>query len=257
MTLAIDRSRVSPNHGPRPAVVAVDVLVLHYTEMPLGPSLDVLTDPARAVPVSSHYVVAEDGLVFALVSEERVAWHAGRSRWRGREGLNASSIGIEIVNLHGDRHDYPDRQIAALEALCRDILARHPAIAPRNVVGHSDIAPRRKIDPGLRFPWRRLAAAGIGLWPREAVASRAGAPDIAAPGIAAPDEATMGRLLSRFGYGGPHAYPGPDGGPVAVGTADVIAAFQRRFRPVRVDGTADRETLAALLDLLDQVGDMP
>jgi N-acetylmuramoyl-L-alanine amidase len=219
----------SPNQAPRPADAVVDVLVLHYTELPLKESLDILRDGARPHRVSAHYVLAEDGTVHRLVPEDRVAWHAGHSHWRGREALNATSVGVEIVNLHGDRHDYPRVQIAALIELCQGILARHPAILPRNVVGHSDIAPKRKIDPGLRFPWSTLAAAGIGLWPR--------------PG-AAPLQGDVQSALERFGY------------PPAVGvtTADIVASFQRRFRPARVDGIADPETRALLADLLEQVG---
>jgi N-acetylmuramoyl-L-alanine amidase len=219
----------SPNQAPRPAETAVDVLVLHYTELPLKESLDILCDGAREHRVSAHYVLGEDGTPYRLVPEERVAWHAGRSHWRGREALNASSIGVEIVNLHGDRHDYPAAQIAALIGLCRGILARHSAISARNVVGHSDIAPKRKIDPGRRFPWQTLAAAGIGLWPR--------------PG-AKPLEGDVQAALERFGY--PPA--------IDVTTAAIVAAFQRRFRPARVDGIADPETRALLADLLDQVG---
>ena len=215
----------SPNHAARQS--AVDVLVLHYTELPLDESLNVLRDDKRPNRVSAHYVLAEEGTVYRLVPEGRVAWHAGRSHWRGREALNGSSIGIEIVNLHGDRHDYPDVQIAALVDLCRDIIGRHPAIVPCNVVGHSDIAPKRKVDPGLRFPWDRLAAAGIGLWPR---------------GGAKPIEGDVQAALQRFGY--PPA--------VDVTTADIVAAFQRRFRPARADGIADAETRALLADLLNQ-----
>jgi N-acetylmuramoyl-L-alanine amidase len=174
-------------------------------------------------------VLAEDGTVFRLVPEDRVAWHAGRSSWRGREALNASSIGIEIVNLDGDHHDYPQKQVEALIKLCREIMARHRAIVPRNVVGHSDVAPLRKIDPGLRFPWRTLASAGVGLWPR--------------PG-ARPVEGDIQAALQRFGY--------PP--PLTVAPAEILKAFQRRFRPDRVDGVADRETRALLADLLDQVG---
>ena len=222
----------SPNHAPRPADAVIDVLVLHYTELPLKELLDILCDGAREHRVSAHYVLAEDGTLYRLVPEDRVAWHAGRSHWRGREALNATSIGVEIVNLHGDRHDYPGAQIAALIELCHGILARHPAIVPRNVVGHSDIAPKRKIDPGLRFPWATLALSGIGLWPR------AGAP---------PLEGDVQAALERFGY--PPA--------VDVTTADIVAAFQRRFRPARVDGIADPETRALLADLLDQVGPRP
>ena len=222
----------SPNQAPRPADAVVDVLVLHYTELPLKESLDILRDGGREHRVSAHYVLAEDGTVHRLVPEDRVAWHAGRSHWRGREALNATSVGVEIVNLHGDRHDYPRVQIAALIALCQGILARHPAIVPRNVVGHSDIAPKRKIDPGLRFPWSVLAEAGIGLWPRAG---------------AEPLEGDVQAALERFGY------------PPAVGvtTGDIVASFQRRFRPARVDGIADPETRALLADLLEQVCAQP
>jgi N-acetylmuramoyl-L-alanine amidase len=219
----------SPNQAARAADAEIDVLVLHYTELPLGESLSVLCDDSRERRVSAHHVVGEDGTLYRLVPEERVAWHAGQSHWRGRDGLNATSIGIEIVNLHGDHHEYPPAQIAALIELCGSILARHPGIAARNVVGHSDIAPRRKVDPGLRFPWRRLAEHGVGLWPR--------------PG-AEPLEGDMQAALERFGYPPPQH----------VGTADIVAAFQRRFRPSLVDGIADGETRALLADLLDQVG---
>ena len=117
----------SPNHAPRPEGAVVDLLVLHYTELPLQESLDILCDEARAHRVSAHYVLAEDGTLYRLVPEDRIAWHAGRSHWRGREALNATSIGIEIVNLHGDHHDYPAAQIAVLIELCRGIQVRHPA----------------------------------------------------------------------------------------------------------------------------------
>ena len=217
----------SPNHAARQS--AVDVLVLHYTEMALDDSLKALRDDRRPNRVSSHYVLAEDGTVYRLVPEDRVAWHAGRSYWRGHEALNGTSIGIEIVNLHGDRHDYPDGQIAALIELCRDIIGRHPAIEPRNVVGHSDIAPKRKDDPGLRFPWVTLATSGIGLWPRPGADPLGGDIQVA---------------LQRFGY--PPA--------IDVTTADVVASFQRRYRPARADGIADAETRSLLADLLDQVG---
>jgi len=218
----------SPNHAARPAGAAIDHLVLHYTELPLQESLEVLSDPARALKVSAHYVLAEDGTLYRLVPEHLTAWHAGRSYWRGREALNASSIGIEIVNLHGDRHDYPEKQVEALIKLCREVIARHPAIVPRNVVGHSDIAPQRKVDPGVRFPWQTLAAAGIGLWPKAG---------------AAPVEGDIQQALQRFGY--------PPPGEVAP--AEIVKAFQRRFRPARVDGVADQETRALLAGLLDQI----
>jgi N-acetylmuramoyl-L-alanine amidase len=217
----------SPNRAPRTA--PVDVLVLHYTELPLQESLDILCDPTREHRVSSHYVLADDGTLYTLVPEDCIAWHAGRSYWRGREALNGTSIGIEIVNLHGDRHDYPGKQIEALIALCREIFVRHPAIEARNVVGHSDIAPKRKVDPGLRFPWATLAANGVGLWPT------AGRPPV--------DD--VERALQRYGYT-------PSGEDLPL--AEIIAAFQRHFRPSRVDGSADAETRALLAGLLDRVG---
>ena len=220
--------RLSPNHAPR-GQAPVDILVLHYTELPLKESLDILCDDKRDGRVSAHYVLGEDGTIWRLVPEDRTAWHAGRSWWRGREALNATSIGIEIVNLHGDRHDYPAPQIAALIDLCRDVQRRHPAIEARNVVGHSDIAPRRKIDPGLRFPWRALAEAGIGLLPGRGTA---------------PLQGNVQAALQMYGYASPHEAP-PE---------EILKAFQRHFRPANVDGVADSETRALLADLLDQVG---
>lgn len=223
----------SPNHAARDA--PVDLLVLHYTELPLADSLAILTDDQRAGRVSAHYVLDLDGTAYRLVPEDRVAWHAGKSGWRGREALNGSSIGIEIVNLHGDRHAYPARQVEALVALCHGIVARHPLIVPRNVVGHSDVAPRRKIDPGLLFPWPTLAAAGIGLWPRAGAAGRTLDGDLVA-------------ALCLFGY------PPPTG---EAPSREIVAAFQRRFRPSRADGLEDAETRGLAADLLDQVGHRP
>jgi N-acetylmuramoyl-L-alanine amidase len=220
--------RPSPNSAPRPDGTAIDMLVLHYTELPLQESLDILSDGTREHRVSAHYVLAENGTAYRLVPEERVAWHAGRSSWRGREALNGTSIGIEIVNLDGDRHDYPAPQIAALIELCHDILARHP-IEPRNVVGHSDIAPQRKIDPGRRFPWKTLAGAGIGLWPRAG---------------GRPLDGDLHAALQRYGYAP----------PIAVPPREIVKAFQRHFRPAKVDGMADPETRTLLAGLLDPLG---
>ena len=215
------------NHAAR-GEQPVDILVLHYTELPLKESLDILCDDKREGRVSAHYVLAEDGTVYRLVREERTAWHAGQSHWRGREALNATSIGIEIVNLHGDRHDYPALQITALIELCTGILARHPQIEPRNVVGHSDIAPQRKVDPGRRFPWATLAASGIGLWPRSG----------------RPLDGEIQPALQRYGYAP----------PIAVPPREIVKAFQRHFRPAQVDGMADPETRALLGGLLDPLG---
>ncbi len=154
----------SPNHSERTRPVSL--LVLHDTETAtLEQAVRILTDPDAPKPVSSHYVVGLDGEIVQLVPEDRRAHHAGVSFWRGETDVNSVSVGIEIVNAGPDpdgvQPDFPEAQIAAVVGLCRGILARH---AVEDVVAHSDIAPRRKRDPGAAFPWRRLAAEGIGLW---------------------------------------------------------------------------------------------
>ena len=164
------------------AHAAIDMLVLHYTGMrSAAEALRRLTSPEAAV--SAHYLIDEDGAVWRLVPEERRAWHAGVSYWRGRRDINSASIGIELVNP-GHEFGYrafPEAQVAALEVLCRDVLSRYQ-IPPRHVLGHSDVAPARKDDPGELFPWRRLARAGIGLWPEPPLdASAARDRDISSP----------------------------------------------------------------------------
>jgi N-acetylmuramoyl-L-alanine amidase len=178
--------------------------------------------------VSAHYLIEEDGAVWRLVPEDRRAWHVGVSFWAGRRDLNGTSIGIELVNPGHDNgyRAFPDRQMAALEALAREILTRHP-IPARHVLGHSDVAPRRKTDPGELFDWPRLARAGIGLWP--AAAGDAGV---------VPDIAETQRLLAAIGYETPQT------GALDDETRAVVAAFQRHFRPSRCDGEADADTRA-------------
>ena len=228
----------SPNHGERLGAGRPDALVLHYTGMADGPSaLRRLRDPAAEV--SSHYVVAEDGTVVQLVPEARRAWHAGRSAWAGETDLNSASIGIEIVN---GGHDFglppfPAAQIEALVALARDILDRR-GIAACRVLAHSDIAPGRKQDPGERFPWARLAAAGLGLWVAPSAMT-------AAAGALAPAAIRARQAdLARFGYG-----------IAATGCHDaasraVVADFRRRYRPARVDGAFDPGTCDTLERLM-------
>ena len=205
------RDTPSPNFNDRTCPLAC--IVLHYTGMETGAAaLERMCDPQAQV--SAHYMVEEDGAVCRLVDESRRAWHAGVSYWRGERDLNSASIGIEIVN---GGHDFglpgfPAVQIDAVSALVRDIMGRH-VIAPREVIGHSDIAPGRKIDPGEKFPWTQLAEAGCALaLPQTRVA---GEPDA---------------LLERIGYG------------LEPGLPAVIEAFQRRWRPGRVDGQLDDET---------------
>ena len=162
----------SPNHGERPAGVAVDLVVLHYTGMETaGAALARLCDPAARV--SAHYLIDEDGQVFRLVGEERRAWHAGVSCWAGEADVNDRSIGVELANP-GHEFGYspfPEPQLGALEFLLGDILQRR-RIHPKRVVGHSDVAPLRKRDPGELFPWRRLAAKGLAYWPAGTVPRR-------------------------------------------------------------------------------------
>ncbi|MCO6419402.1 N-acetylmuramoyl-L-alanine amidase [Siccirubricoccus sp. KC 17139] len=221
----LPRPAPSPNHDARPPGTPIDVLVLHYTGMRSGPeALGRLRDPAAQV--SSHYLVEEDGTVFALVPETRRAWHAGISHWRGHAQLNGRSIGIEIVNPGHEwgYRDFPALQMAAVCDLCLEILGRHP-IPPWNVVAHSDIAPDRKQDPGEKFDWEGLAANGVGLWPGPA----------AAP---VPPASEALALLGAIGY--------RTDLPLPV----LLAAFQRRWRPALVDGRADPGTMARLAALL-------
>ena len=219
--------RRSPNHDARPPGAVVDMLVLHHTGMRTGAkALARLCDPAARV--SAHYLVEEDGAIFRLVPEERRAWHAGVSHWRGREALNATSIGIEIVNPGHEwgYRPFPALQMGAVAELCLDILARHP-IPARNVVGHSDIAPDRKRDPGEQFDWEGLARLGIGLWPEPATGPVAG---------------DAREMLGRIGYRSD------------LPEALLVTAFQRHWRPARVDGVADAETRARIAGLLAAIG---
>lgn len=267
--------RPSPHHGERRerwAETGPDLLLLHYTGMPAGRGMSAaerairwLTHPASEV--SAHYVVGEDGRITQLVPESRRAWHAGRSSWAGESDVNSASIGIEIANpghwwdlaglpdrdpavpveVHPGYSDFPDVQIAAVIALARDIVARH-GIRPERVLGHSDVAPGRKRDPGEKFPWDRLAAAGVGVVVEPAPVGSGVGRDLAigevgrvlAIGEASPAVAAMQVLLSRLGYG-----IVVDGvfGPK---TGDVVEAFQRRWRREKVDGIADRSTLLTL-----------
>ena len=223
------REHPSPNRDERPAGARPGLLVLHYTGMPTAAgALARLCDPAAKV--SAHYLVDEDGTVLALVPEELRAWHAGRSWWRGRAGLNDVSVGVEIVNPGHEwgYRPFPEPQMRAVEELARGIVRRW-AVPAWGVVAHSDVAPERKEDPGELFDWPRLAAAGVGVWPGEA-------------GGAAPDEAAARGALSAVGY--PLE---PQGSTLGL----TLKAFQRRFRPGRVDGRLDASTMGRLLALAD------
>lgn len=233
--------RASPNQDDRPGRdgVMVDTLILHYTGMQTGQdAIDRLCD-AQA-KVSSHYVVEEDGTIWRLVPEDRRAYHAGISYWRGRRALNDVSIGIEIVNPGHEwgYRAFPAAQMQAVRLLCQGILSRHP-IPSLHVLGHSDVAPNRKQDPGELFDWPGLAAQGIGHWPAglsEIGASTAGLGDREAAWA----EAAAG--LARLGYEIPEA--------AREETLRIaLIAFQRHWRQGDIQGHPDRGTLAALREV--------
>lgn len=232
----------SPNFNPR--TVPPDTLVLHYTGMETGEAaLERLRDPEAKV--SSHYLVEEDGRIFRLVPEERRAWHAGVSYWKGQRNLNDTSIGIEIVNPGHEwgYRPFPEAQIAAVIALVADIRTRW-TIDDDRIVGHSDIAPDRKIDPGELFPWKRLAEAGHGLWAEAPPAP--GAPIGEGEEGAAVFALQAG--LTRLGF------DLPPSGKFDKDTTTVVSAFQRHWRPERFNGVADGETRARLIALLRLAG---
>lgn len=228
----------SPNHDARNS--RIDILMLHYTGMRTGDDAFArLTD--REAKVSSHYFVEEDGRIDQLVPEQRRAWHAGVGSWKGATDINARSIGIEIVNPGHENgyRDFPTVQIDAVIALCRDIILRR-RIKPARVLAHSDTAPARKIDPGEKFPWARLAAAGVG---RFDPAPLTDGKTLSANNRGA-DVLDLQKKLVRVGYGLERT------GVYDDATTTVVSAFQRHFRPARVDGIADistRESLARLL----------
>jgi N-acetylmuramoyl-L-alanine amidase len=245
-------ARPSPNFDERGR--PIDALILHYTGMQTGEiAIQRLCDPApragayafawekpedpeaRLGRASAHYVLEEDGRVVDLVDEGKRAWHAGAGIWRGEADLNSRSIGIEIVNGGHDfgLPDYPEPQIAALMELVGDI-SRRNGLKRHQVIGHSDIAPARKSDPGEKFPWRRLGEAGLALWPQNPVD---------APAC---DVSAVQRDLAEIGYGlAVSGIRDPD-------TVLVLKAFQRRFRPSRIDGVADDETRSLIGDILRQ-----
>ena len=230
----------------------VQWLVLHFTGASLADSLRLLTGPA----VSAHYLLSDERppVVYQLVDENRRAWHAGDSAWRGNSPLNASAIGIEIVNpgplpqADGSTvfAPYPPAQIDVLIALIQAIVARH-GIRADHILGHSDIAPQRKLDPGPAFPWQRLAAAGLVAWPDAAQVARLRPRfDAALPGLP-----WFAQALATLGYSVPASGPPAPADEVETRTRRVIAAFQMKYRPARFDGQPDAETAALLQSLLD------
>lgn len=234
----------SPNHGNRSAHGPPNCLILHYTGMPSGEAaLKQLVDPASQV--SAHYLVWEGGAIDQLVAEDKRAWHAGRSFWKGETDINSASIGIELVNPghDGGAPPFPDSQIEATIALARDLCLRW-RIPPERVLAHSDVAPDRKRDPGEAFPWERLWRGGVGHWTEPAPLS--GGP-IFGHEEEGPPVRALQAMLALYGYGIELT------GVYDRQTRFVIAAFQRHFRPARVDGEADSATIATLKALIDGV----
>lgn len=212
--------RASPNVNDRPSGACINMVILHYTGMKTGKAaLERLCDPDAEV--SAHYLIDEDGTTYQMVAESRRAWHAGLSHWSGAADINNCSIGIEIVNP-GHEFGYrafPETQMTAVEELLAEIIARH-RVVPARVVGHSDIAPSRKQDPGELFDWKRLADKGLSIWPtvpRDPVIP-----------------ADARHYLTKIGYD-------PE-----VPLSDVVTAFQRRFVPTGVSGMLDQKTLTAI-----------
>lgn len=220
---------IAANREPRRNGRAVDLLLLHYTGMASAAAArDLLCSPESGV--SCHYLVDEDGTITQMVGEDERAWHAGVSSWQGEADTNSRSIGIEIQNPGHQigYRDFPAVQMQSVVALCRDILTRH-AIAPRNVLAHSDVAPGRKIDPGERFDWPLLFREGIGHW----------VPPAADDGrrLEGDDLAAFQRLLKGYGYGLDVT------GTNDEATRKVTDAFQRHFRPALVNGVPDMSAL--------------
>jgi N-acetylmuramoyl-L-alanine amidase len=232
----------SPNFEPRNGRSKPNILLLHYTGLAsCAEAIDWLRRPASKV--SCHYVVDESGRITQMVAEAMRAWHAGLSYWAGERDVNSASIGVEI---HNPGHDagYPDftePQMAAVEALCRDIVARN-RIQPERVLAHSDVAPARKRDPGEKFDWARLARAGVGHWVEPAPYD----PHDRGAGGYDSGRLTAGvqSMLARYGYG---IQPMGD---CETKTESVVRAFQRHFRPAHVDGRLDLSTITTLERLL-------
>lgn len=223
----------SPNHDARPGGRKPDLVILHYTGLPtVEESLARLTDPEARV--SSHYLIDEDGQGFRLVDEARRAWHAGVSSWQGETDTNGRSIGIELQNPGHEfgYRDFPDAQIAALEQLLAELKSRF-GLLEQAFLGHSDVAPERKTDPGERFPWARLAGRGFGLWPFDSPGGDRPGEAIDEGGLA-----TFCRHLRDIGFAVDAERPASKRNLAAIG------AFQRHWRPGRIDSLADAECCA-------------
>jgi N-acetylmuramoyl-L-alanine amidase len=210
----------SPHFNER--LFPIDSIILHYTNLPsVKETLTWLLNPLSQV--SAHYLVDEEGQIYQMVAEEKRAWHAGESYWQGCTDMNSCSLGIELANP-GQSHGYqpfPEAQIEALIRLCQRLKTQWD-IAPSRILGHSDIAPRRKQDPGHLFPWHHLAQEELGLWPYK---------------TGAVIEGNLMKKLAHIGY-------------EIVSPLHTILAFQQHFQPHKVDGIPDQETDALVQGML-------
>ncbi len=235
------------NQDERPINAHISILVLHYTGMATAKAaLHRMQDPTAKV--SAHWCIDEDGRIYSLVPEKLRAWHAGLSYWRQKYLVNDISIGIELVNPGHENgyRPFPARQMKSLTGLAIEILSRYE-IPAQNVVGHSDISPHRKKDPGELFDWRRLSESGIGLWPTHLNKLNDHFPALS-KGSQGLSVKTLQEGLFNYGYG-----LNVDG-IYGEESESVITAFQRHFRQGKVDGIADNATLAILQNLLYQIG---
>jgi N-acetylmuramoyl-L-alanine amidase len=234
----------SPNSGERNHARQPDMILLHYTGMPDAEgAIEKLCTAGSEV--SAHYIVLEDGRIVQSVPEAKRAWHAGQSSWAGEDDINSCSIGIEIVNRGHDwgYPKFPLRQIAAVIALCRGITLRRN-VPNHRVLGHSDVAPARKKDPGEKFPWHSLANSGVGHWVQPAPIIQG---ETLKLGSISDEVRGLQQALAKYGYGL------PVNGRYDGATLDAVTAFQRHFRPARVDGIADHSTLMTLHALMSSL----
>lgn len=218
----------------------IKILVLHATDQSFAVSLAQLTGQHKERLVSAHYLVADtasndDTCIYQIVDEQHRAWHAGAGYWNGYQDVNSVSIGIELVNLDGNKHAYPESQIDATTELLLVLINKYQ-IEPCNIIAHSDLAPSRKVDPGACFPWQELHQKGIGAWPDESDVQECMQKYI---NTSLPAWSTIYKQFERYGY--------------AIDDTNVrlvISAFQRHFRPASIDGMLDNETYAILIALL-------
>ncbi|WP_319568164.1 N-acetylmuramoyl-L-alanine amidase [Cohaesibacter marisflavi] len=226
----------SPNFGERKDGRKVDMLLLHYTGMEDdAQALDWLCNPESEV--SAHYFLHRDGTIVQLVDESKRAWHAGDAYWKGETDINSCSIGIEIANA--GHEEFGEKQLDILHMLCMDIIARNE-IPNYRVLGHSDVSPGRKVDPGVKFPWKQLAAAGAGHWADPEVSGGGRFFQLGDEGQ--PIQALQS-MLAIYGYNAPIT------GVFDEQTEKVVRAFQLHFRPELVDGVADTTTISTLYKL--------